>query len=205
MHSSISDKGGCINASVKLAKVLVEFAENLKKQICYKPHPLYPNGPTINPGTLNDGLYFAFGVVPDIASFDFDIRITPGITAEGIKRDVENFLDKLKEKDKDLKVEVVWKKPLNQWAQPVEIERDHPLVLSCIEAAKEVVGIEPNLVGVPFSTDGCHFVKLNTKVISSFGPGFIRLAHGPDEYVNIKAVLDAAKIFALSVVGYLNY
>ena len=206
MHSSLSDKPGCINASVKMAKVLVEFAENLKKYIHYKPHPLYPNGPTINPGVTLDGGVF-YGVIPGVASFGFDLRVIPGMTYKETKMDIENFLNKLKEKDKDLKIELVLEKPPNNWAPPVEINKDHSLVLSCMEATKNILGIEPKLVGAPFGTDGVFFVKagIDMEIIPSFGPGFIKLAHGPDEYVNVKGILDAAKIFALAAIGYLNY
>ena len=102
MHSSLSDQGGCVNASVKMAGVLVEFANNLKKHLNYKPHPLYPKGPTINPGVILEGGVY-YGVVPGTASFGFDIRVLPGMTCEGVKNDMENFLDKLQKKDKDLK------------------------------------------------------------------------------------------------------
>lgn len=205
MHSSLSDNVHCINASVEMAKVLIEFSENLKKYLHYDFHYLYPNGPTITVGTLNEDIYFPVTVVPGIASFIFDIRITPGMKAKDVKKDVEDFLKVLKRKDKNLQVEVIWKKPLELWTLPVEIKPDNPLVSSCIKATEEIIGIKPNLIGVPFSTDGCYFGnKLKMEVVPSFGPGFISLAHGPDEYVNIKAILDTAKIFAISAIRYLN-
>jgi len=38
-----------------------------------------------------------------------------------------------------------------------------------------------------------------------FGPGYIKIAHGPDGYVNIQAIIDSAKIYALTAVNYLNF
>jgi len=77
-----------------MAQVLCEFAENLKSHLHYEPHYLYPTGPTINPGvTLSGGIFY--GVIPGEASFGFDIRVTPGMTLEGIKTDIKTFLDKL--------------------------------------------------------------------------------------------------------------
>lgn len=205
MHSSLSDKPGCINASVKMAKVMVEFAENLKKNLHYKTHPLYPNGPTINPGVILEGGIF-YGVIPGIASFGFDLRIIPGMTLEVVKKDIEDFLSSLMKKDKDLHAELVLEKIINNWAPAVEISKDHPLVLSCLEATSNIIGKEPKLVGAPFGTDGVFFVKagIDIQIIPSFGPGFIKLAHGPDEYINLKAITDAAKIFAVASINYLN-
>jgi len=33
----------------------------------------------------------------------------------------------------------------------------------------------------------------------------LKLAHGPDEYVNVQAIIDSAKIYALTAVNYLNF
>lgn len=205
MHSSLSDKEGCINASVKMAKVMIEFAENLKKNLHYNPHPLYPNGPTVNPGVILEGGIF-YGVIPGIASFGFDLRIIPGMTLKTVKKDIEDFLVSLMGKDKDLHAELELEKVINNWAPAVEIDRHHPLVLSCMEATENIIGQKPKLVGAPFGTDGVFFVKagIDIQIIPSFGPGFIKLAHGPDEYINLKSIIDAAKIYALVSINYLN-
>lgn len=204
MHSSLSDRGGCINASVKMAQVLCEFADNLKNNIRYKPHYLYPTGPTVNPGvTLSGGIFY--GVIPGEASFGFDIRVIPGMTLEGIKTDIEKFLDTLKKRDKDLKAELVLEKPPMDWHPPVEISKDHPVVNACLYATKEIIGEEPIIEGALFSTDGISFSGiLGIPTIPSFGPGYIKLAHSPDEYIEIEDIVNAAKIYALAAVKYLN-
>ena len=205
MHSSLSDQTHCINASVKMAEVMVEFSKNLKGKLHYKPHFLYPNGPTINPGVILEGGIF-YGVVPGVAGFGFDLRVIPGMTFEGVKRDIENFLSDLMKKDKDLDVELVLEKPpLNTWIPAAEIDKDHPIVKACRESTKIIKGFEPELIGVPFGTDGCFLAnELNIPTISSFGPGFIKLAHGPDEYIDVDSIIDAAKIYSLTSLIYLN-
>jgi acetylornithine deacetylase/succinyl-diaminopimelate desuccinylase family protein len=204
MHSSISDQGGCINASVKMAEVLLQFAQNLKTHIKYVPHYLYPNGLTVNPGLILEGGVF-YGVIPGRASFGFDLRIIPGMTLDGVKQDIERFLDELHEADSDLKTELVLEDPPIDWFPAVEIDKGHPLVYSCLKATERVLGISPNLIGVPFSTDGTHFFKagIDMQIIPSFGPGLIKLAHAPDEYIEVQSVVDSAKIFAFSATNYL--
>jgi acetylornithine deacetylase len=206
MHSSLSDRGGCINASVKMAKVLVEFAENLKKYIHYESHPLYTTGPTINPGVTLDGGIF-YGVIPGRASFGFDIRTIPGMSFKRARKDVEHFLSDLQEMDSDLRAELVLEKPPMDWLPPVEIRPDHPLVSSCVRSAKSVLNREPQLIGMPFSTDGVFFVKagVDMPIISSFGPGLIKLAHAPDEYIHVQSIIDSAKIFALTAIDFLTH
>jgi acetylornithine deacetylase/succinyl-diaminopimelate desuccinylase family protein len=204
MHSSLSDKGGCINASVKMAQVLCEFAANLKSNLRYEPHYLYPTGPTVNPGVLLSGGIF-YGVIPGEASFGFDIRVIPGMTLERIKSDIEGFLERLMKRDRDLKAELVLEKPPMDWHPPVEIGKDHPLVTSCLYATKEIIGEEPIIEGALFGTDAISFSGvLGIPTIPSFGPGFIKLAHGPDEFIEVEDIINAAKIYALAAAEYLN-
>jgi acetylornithine deacetylase/succinyl-diaminopimelate desuccinylase family protein len=205
MHSSISDRGGCINASVKMAKVLTEFAQNLKNDLRYKPNTFYPLGPTINPGVILEGGIF-YGVVPGLAGFGFDIRVIPGMEFISLKEDIESFLKKLKKDDPELDAELVLEKPpLDAWMPPAEIDEDHPIVKSCAAAAKNIMGYEPIKVGEPFATESSFYAnKLNIPTISSFGPGFIKLAHSPDEYVGIDAIVDSAKIYALAALDFLK-
>ena len=79
-------------------------------------------------------------------------------------------------------------------------------MLSCLKASKKVLGFEPELIGVPFGTDGVFYTKagIDMPTIPSFGPGLIKLAHGPDEYIEVQSILDSAKIFALSAIEYSN-
>ena len=106
MHSSISDQGGCINASIKMSEVLLEFANNLKKNLKYSSHDLYPEGPTINPGVfLNGGIFY--GVIPGEASFGFDIRTIPGMDHRDLVNNINDFLHALMKKDQDLKAELI--------------------------------------------------------------------------------------------------
>lgn len=204
MHSSLSEQEGCINASVKMAEVLSEFAKNLKKHLRFEPHYLYPDGPTVNPGvTLSGGVYY--GVIPGRASFGFDIRVIPGMTKEQVKEDVVVFLEELKQKDSGLHAEVVFEEPPMDWAPAAEIGRDHPLVTACVDAVNEVVGKRPAVEGALFTTDAISFSgTLGIPSIPSFGPGLIKLAHAPDEYIEIEEILQAAKIYAVTAAAYLN-
>ena len=205
MHSSISDRGGCINPSIEMAKVILEFADNLKGRLRYDDHKLYPLGPTINPGVLLEGGVF-YGVIPEAVSFGFDIRVLPRMTFESLKEDIEEFLLYLKRKNKNLNAELVFEKPpMIVWTPPAEISEDHPIVGSCICATREILGYEPKRVGAPFTTEAGFFSGFaHIPTISSFGPGYIRLAHGPDEYIEVQSIIDSAKIYALTALDYLN-
>jgi acetylornithine deacetylase/succinyl-diaminopimelate desuccinylase-like protein len=201
MHSSLSERSDCINPSIKMAEVLLGFAQNLKNEMSFGKHSLYPDGPIINPGVLLEGGVF-YGVIPGSASFGFDIRYIPGMSDKTIKKDIEKFLKKLMDKDNNLNAKLI----VELWAPPVEIDRGHPLVKACMKATRTVIGKEPKPMGLDFATDGVFFEKAqqDIDIIPAFGPGFIRSAHGPDEYINTSSIIDAAKIFAIAALDYLG-
>lgn len=203
MHSSQSDKRPCINASVKLAKVLTRFAEEMKGRLIYKSHPLYPKGPTVNPGVLISGGTF-YGVVPGESWFGSDIRIIPGMKFEQVKTDLEGFVSDLAKEDPELKLELDYAPyPLN-WIPPVEIAADHPVVQASVKATETVLGFKPELIGYAATTDAHFFSEeMGIPTISAFGPGLIHLAHAPDEYIEVEDVISAAKIFALTAINYM--
>lgn len=204
MHSSLSDQGGCVNASVKLAEVLSRMAETFKERLTYVPHRLYPQGSTVNPGVLLSGGVF-YGVVPGEAWFGSDIRVLPGMTFERVKADLEAFLRDLEAEDPELRTALSFEDPPLKWTPAAEIVEDHPLVGACVQATEAILGTQPDLVGFAATTDARFFHhQLGIPTISAFGPGRISLAHAPDEYVEVEDVVNAAKIFALAAAGYIN-
>ena len=123
-----------------------------------------------------------------------------------LENDIKKFLNKLEQEDPELNVELVLEKPpLDAWIPPAEIEENHPIVESCIKAAEYVLSFRPEKVGEPFGTESSFYANmLNIPTISSFGPGFIKLAHGPDEYIDIDSIIAASKIYALTSLNYFN-
>jgi len=204
LHSSISYKPGCINAVVKMAEVLIAFHEKLKKKLTYKDHYLYPDGPTVNAGLMVEGGIF-YGVIPPEASFSFDIRTIPGMDNKTLISDINDFLNGMMKKDKDLKAELILEEPPLDNLLPAEINVDHAIIDASLKAAENVTGQKPRLIGVPFSTDAIYLAnQLHISTVPSFGPGLISLAHKENEYINIDAIIQGAKIFALTAIDYLR-
>jgi len=67
------------------------------------------------------------------------------------------------------------------------------------------LGFVPPNGGFPGGTDALFIQNYcNIPTIPAFGPGILSLCHQPNEYVPIEAVVQAAKIYALSAVRYLS-
>lgn len=201
-HSGLTKVLGLRNASVALARALTAMAMEWKPT--YSPHPFCPEGPTVNAGVRIRGGVF-FGVNPGEAEFDTDVRTIPGMSEEQLRADVQALLDQLRGEDPCREYEVVWAPPPLNWIPPVEIRADHPLVTAVRAAAFEVLGRELPFTAYPASTDAAHFaVSRGIPTLPAFGPGLIRVAHAPNEFVRVQSIGEAAEIYALAAIRYLG-
>jgi acetylornithine deacetylase/succinyl-diaminopimelate desuccinylase family protein len=192
MHSSLSDRMPSVNASRVMAELMMSLEEEL--ELDFKPHPLGGATPTLNVGVLvSGGVYF--GVVPGEAEFACDLRTLPGMTEASVRESVQGWLAERKRVAPGLEAEISFEPDLT-WIPPAEIASDHPLVGCAQAAAAEVLGSAPPLSVFPGTTDAPWFTDAGIPTIPSFGPGILTCAHGPNEYVDLESVHQAARIYA---------
>jgi acetylornithine deacetylase/succinyl-diaminopimelate desuccinylase family protein len=198
MHSSLSDRMPSVNAARRMAELLVALEGELELE--FTPHPLGGVTPTLNVGVLvSGGVYF--GVVPGLAEFACDLRTLPGMTEASVRASVDRWLDSRRALDPDLDVEVEFEPGLT-WVPPAEIAADHPLVHIARAAAADVLGAAPPLSVFPGATDAPWFDAVGIPTIPSFGPGVLTRCHGPNEYVDVESVHQAARMYARIAAGY---
>lgn len=200
MHSSIADLVPSVNASVKLAKVMSAFNERMVYS--YQPHPLCPQGVTMGVGVmLSGGVYY--GVFPGFAEFCTDVRLLPGMTPEDVRKDVEEFLDQLRQEDPELDVHLVFEPPPLGYISPVVVPEDEPFVKNLKDAANRVLGNSPTFGAFPGWTDARFFdSRLGIKTIPAFGPGLLTVTHAPNEHIRVESIVEACKIYALAACNY---
>jgi acetylornithine deacetylase/succinyl-diaminopimelate desuccinylase-like protein len=190
MHDSLSDHFKSVNASVKLAQVIVRMADEFT----------LPEGATLNLGVMLSGGVF-WGVYPGEASCAIDVRAAPGMTFDQLTADVEAFLTRLKAEDPELDVVAEWEPGL-EWCPPAVIDLSHPLVDAACSAARDILGREVPPRTMPGATDGPHWVDAGMTCLPALGPGLLPLAHRPNEYVEVQEVIEAARIYALTALRY---
>jgi acetylornithine deacetylase/succinyl-diaminopimelate desuccinylase-like protein len=196
MHSSLSDRLPSVNASVKMAELMVRLNRELRLR--YTPHPLCGTGITLNVGVqVNGGVFF--GVYPGYAEFSTDIRTVPGMQREEVVRDLEAFLETCRKDDADLKVKLRFRPAPTDWIAPTEVPPDLPIVSALRAASREVLGFEPPLNIYPAGTDSPKFqISAGIPMVPSYGPGLISVAHAANEWVGVDSIIQACKIYALA-------
>lgn len=201
MHSSLTDRVPSINANVMLAEVLARMNRELR--LTFIPHALC-SAPTVNLGVKIEG-GVGYGVCPGVAEFQSDIRTLPGMTREQLQADLERCLDAIRRDHPDLRVELEFEQPALDWTPPTEVPPEHPLVAALLGAAEQVLGWRPKLSAFPGGTDASKFHGVaGIPTIPSFGPGWLKLAHGPNECVGVEAIVQAAKMYALAAETFLS-
>ena len=200
MHSSLTGRMSAVNANVELARVLSWMEDHL--ELTFQPHPLC-SAPTVNLGVKLDG-GVGYGVCPGVAEFQSDIRLLPGMTREQLEADLRHCLGQLRHEIPALHVELEFEQTPLDWFPATEVPAEHGLVQAILEVAEGILGFRPQLSAFPGGTDAKNFQEMaGIPTIPSFGPGWLPLAHGPNECVGTESIVQAAKIYALAAQQYL--
>lgn len=193
-HGSTPELG--LNAIEKMCEV-VSALDNYKGDLATKTHRLV--GPaTINIGTITGGV--KTNVVPDYCRMTVDRRILPGETVAEAKREMEAVIEKARQKDADLQVQLA----VEVETAPMEIADNEPVVEALQRVGRQVLGRAVPIGSWPATSDAGVMVSRGGIPTVIFGPGDINMAHKPDEWVDLGEVVQATRIFALTIVDLLT-
>jgi acetylornithine deacetylase/succinyl-diaminopimelate desuccinylase family protein len=185
-HGSTPERG--INAIYPMARLVLAI-ETLK--LDFIPHPLLIS-PTINLGEIHGGA--AANIVPGDCHIILDIRTLPGQSREQITQVLSALCQQC---GGDFAIHI------DAWSDAHKIDPDNDLVRSIQANAQTVLGFTPE----PFGMGGGTYAKtLNLKGVKAvgFGPGDDQAFHVADEYVEVKQLLDFAKLTCLVAIDLLQ-
>ena len=125
-------------------------------------------------------------IVPDACSVHLDWRVTPGGPSSAELFDW--LVEAAARVDGDVEVvEVV---------EPFETNPDAALAQALAGAVRRTTGTTPAATGMIAWTDAHNFVDHGGSQAVVFGPGHLRNAHRPDEFVSITDVVTCARSLA---------
>jgi succinyl-diaminopimelate desuccinylase len=191
-HGSMPEMGR--NAVMMMVALIGELS---KMKFPYKEHPLL-GGFSQSINTISGGV--KTNVVPDNCVVTVDMRTVPGQDHRAILKQVEDLIADLNRRIIDFKASV---KVTNDRA-PVETSPNEPVVQIFADIVAEVTGERPVPKGVHYYTDAVAFVPVLKVPMIICGPGDAKLAHQPDEHVEISKLVRAARIYTLAAATLLQ-
>jgi succinyl-diaminopimelate desuccinylase len=191
-HGSMPEMGR--NAVMMMVTLINELG---KMSFPYKEHPLL-GGFSQSINTIAGGV--KTNVVPDYCAVTVDMRTVPGQDHRAILRQVEDLIADLSRRIPDFKALV---KVTNNRA-PVETSPEEPAVQSFADVVAELAGERPVPKGVRYYTDAVAFVPVLRAPMIICGPGDAKLAHQPNEHVEVSKLVQAARIYTLAAAKLLQ-
>jgi acetylornithine deacetylase/succinyl-diaminopimelate desuccinylase-like protein len=184
-HGSVPEKG--VDAIIHAAS-LVSRLDELQDRLRTYTHPLLGT-PKIHTSTIEGGVHWS--IIPDHCVLRLERRTIPGEGAASAVKEVQQILDKVRQQHQNVNaaVRVAFERP------PLETAPTEPIVQELKRVILEATEINQEAVGVPYWTDGALLSQSSSIPTCIFGPGDIRVAHPPDEYVDVEDVQRAGKIY----------
>jgi succinyl-diaminopimelate desuccinylase len=172
---------------------LIDLIRGLRGlDLSHQPHTLLAP-PTLNVGTIHGGV--KTNVVPDRCTATVDLRTLPGQRHEQLIDAVLTLARELEEQTPGLKLEV---RVANDMAA-VETPVNAPIVQTFQQAAVGVLGRQVAVRGASYYTDASVLQPPTGVPTAVFGPGDDRLAHQPNERVDVKQVVTAIRCYTAFV------
>lgn len=191
-HGSMPDLG--LNAVMMMVKFLAEFE---KMEIPFQMHPMLGNfSRSVN--TIEGGV--KTNVVPDHCAITVDMRTVPGQKHAEIVSQVEALFKQLAGQMPDFRasVKVVNDRP------PVTTNPNHPAVQRFCAISERILGKPSTPKGVRYYTDAATYVPALDIPMIICGPGEAGMAHQPNEFVEVKKMGEAVRIYLLFCLDMLS-
>ncbi|MEM1923908.1 MAG: M20 family metallopeptidase [Pyrobaculum sp.] len=128
-------------------------------------------------------------VVPGYFAFSVDRRVIPEEDVEEVKRE---FIEFVQEAARELPHSIEVK--VTNISEAIVVDPGHPLVKALEQSIETVLGRTPRRTVCIGGLDARLFIKAGITAIT-YGPGPIGMAHAPDEYVEVRQVINVADVY----------
>ena len=189
-------------------------------EFSYTPHDAMPALPLLNVGSIiggrgRDYVLIEPPYVPDLCTIIVDVHFVPGQTADSIVADIRRTLDRLVERDNDLKYEIEIPPPAffrgrrRLVMSPLDVPTGEYIVQAVARSHQRVTGEPPKVIGALLpnsysSNDTCHLWNAGIPCLI-YGPGVVRgSADEDDSCVIISEMIQCARVLAVTALDVCN-
>src|SRR5262245_66249343 len=131
-----------------------------------------------------------FNVVPDACTFTVERRFNPEEDLEAEKSRLFALFDQVRQEGIQLEIDVLQEGPA------CGVTADHPVALALAETAEAVTGERPAFEMCPGLLETRWYARRGIPAFA-YGPGFLEVAHGPNEVVEIERIYQFIIVYAL--------
>jgi succinyl-diaminopimelate desuccinylase len=184
-HGATPELGrNAVYDGARVALALEEYAQHLREK---QSHPRLGHS-TLNVGRVTGG--HAVNIVPDKCVFELEQRLLPGEDGAQAVKNCEQFLrDKI-----DKSVQFTFEAPY--LIDPaLETAAEAEIVEALARAQQDELGSERELAGANYGTDGSKLARAGIQTVIC-GPGDIAQAHTANEFVEIKQLELATRMYS---------
>lgn len=188
-HSGLSPSLG--RNAVLVAADLLHAFETFAPPV-HEPGPV-ACAPTVNPGILVQG-GVCFGTWPGLCTIGVELRLVPGMDRDEVRTAIRHLVDTTLD---GAEADIRYREGSLGWMPAVGLDPAHPLVAAAQDAAAGVLGAALPMAAYPGGTDASYFMgTAGVPTITSLGPGWLSVAHGPNEKVGVSQLHQAVDLYA---------
>jgi formylaminopyrimidine deformylase len=167
-----------------------------------KTHPAFtrPGHFTIAPTTFAGGLN-GIAFIAEECYIDYVVWHAPQETGAQVRAEIETHIQNVAQTDPWLRQNpplVDWN---NFWWPPYDVPMDAPIVAAATAAYEAALNEPARYYGFT-AVDDASFLNAAGIPTITLGPGSVEIAHTANEYIDIKDLLDAVKIYAMTIVEW---
>lgn len=190
-HGSMPKEG---NNAILASQTVINNIYSLKF-LTEKNNVLLGNS-TVNVSMIEGGVNT--NVVPDYCSITLDFRTIPEITHENIYTEIENILTEMKNNDEltNWNIEILHDLP------PLSNSKDDDFIQMMFDIKNKTSNLQNKELGANYYTDGSVYGEAFDIPIVIYGPGNEKLAHQPNEYVDVDNFFEAIETYVNIIKDY---
>ncbi len=193
-HSSLEDHHPGMSATMAVAHLMTALDEAFRRS----PGVAVNVGATITGGTH-------YGVRAGSASFRGDVRFPPEMTHAAAAAILEQTVARFHGSHPEVSAKVILDELSGGPFEPFSVGARSVVAEACRAAAADVLGRAPDDAIFPGGTDS-FFLQGGAGIptVPAFGPGCLREAHQPDEYVSLSSLQAAPALLIGATTRFLE-
>jgi acetylornithine deacetylase len=204
--ASMSRRWEAVSAIEKAFRIYQAVEDLERIRISDIKHPLYPD--TRGSLALFIGMMEA-GTFPSAPPAKAILRgrmgVLPNEDPYQAQQQLKDYIQRVAETDPWLRHHPPKVTFTGYFAEPAEIDPDHPICTTLASAFRSVTGKEPVVRGHDGAADNRFLIKYGNTPTPIFGPGIISQMHADNEWVPLDNLHVATKVLALATLRWCGY